>query len=126
MLLSKATTGAEAVTDDAADVLSVTKVPPPTPAPPAWLSAILGAALTGIEDQVVPSEPIKGNAYASKLDTLPDDWAEAVRLFEQSDLMQRILPKELIRNYLMTKKQELKFYADLSEAERIDLYLDTV
>lgn len=90
------------------------------------LSAILGAALTGIEDQVVPSEPIKGNAYASKLDTLPDDWAEAVRLFEQSDLMQRILPKELIRNYLMTKKQELKFYADLSEAERIDLYLDTV
>ena len=40
--------------------------------------------------------------------------------------MERILPKGLIRNYVMTKEQELTYYAELSEAERIDLYLDTV
>lgn len=90
------------------------------------LSVILGAALTGIEDRVVPPQPIKGNAYARNLETLPSDWHEAIRLFEESRLMPRILPKELIRNYLMTKRQELSYYDELSVAERIDLYLDTV
>ena len=90
------------------------------------LSVILGAALIGIEDKVVPPQPIKGNAYARQLDTLPSDWHDAIRLFEESTLMPRMLPKELIRNYLMTKKQELTYYAELSADERIDLYLDTV
>ncbi len=90
------------------------------------LSVILGAALTGIEDKVVPPQPIKGNAYASKLDTLPSDWKDAIRMFEESTLMPRIFPRELIRNYLMTKKQELSYYDELSQAERLDLYLDTV
>ncbi|WP_413718578.1 glutamine synthetase family protein [Silicimonas sp. MF1-12-2] len=90
------------------------------------LAVILGAALVGIEDQVQPPEPIKGNAYAAKLETLPSDWHEAIRMFEESTLMPRILPKELIRNYLMTKRQELSYYDELSESQRIDLYLDTV
>ena len=90
------------------------------------LSVILGAALTGIEDKVVPPAPIKGNAYASKLETLPEEWEEAIRLFEQSQVMPRILPRELIRNYLMTKRQELVYYDELSDTERVDLYLDTV
>lgn len=90
------------------------------------LAAILGAALIGIEDRIAPPAPIKGNAYARDLETLPSDWHEAIRLFEESELMTRILPKDLIRNYLMTKKQELTYYDELSEAERIDLYLDTV
>ncbi|MEQ9040503.1 MAG: glutamine synthetase family protein [Silicimonas sp.] len=90
------------------------------------LAAILGAALIGIEDAAEPPAPIKGNAYARKLETLPSDWHEAIRLFEQSTLMPRIFPQELIRNYLMTKRQELSYYDELSQSERIDLYLDTV
>jgi glutamine synthetase len=90
------------------------------------LSVILGAALTGIEDKVEPPAPIKGNAYASTLETLPEEWEEAIRLFEQSQVMPRILPRELIRNYLMTKRQELVYYDELSDTERVDLYLDTV
>ena len=90
------------------------------------LAVILGAALTGIEDKVVPPHPIKGNAYASNLDSLPSDWSEAIRLFEESRVLPRIFSKELIGNYLLTKRQELTFYDELSEAERIDLYLDTV
>ena len=60
------------------------------------------------------------------------DWAPALEearvidLFAGSNLMERILPKGLIRNYVMTKQQELTYHAELSEAERIDLYLDTV
>ena len=90
------------------------------------LAVILGAALTGIEDAIEPPDPIKGNAYARDLKRLPDDWSTAINLFAKSERMERILPKGLIRNYVMTKEQELTYYAELSEAERIDLYLDTV
>lgn len=90
------------------------------------LAAILGAALCGIEDQVAPPDPVKGNAYAKDLDTLPTDWAEAITLFKSGETMARVLPKELIRNFVMTKEQELTYFSELSDAERIDLYLDTV
>ena len=90
------------------------------------LAVILGAALTGIEDRREPPEPVKGNAYAKGLETLPDDWATAIDLFEKSALMPRILPKDLIRNYVLTKRQELTYYGELTETERVDLYLDTV
>ena len=40
--------------------------------------------------------------------------------------MRRILPAELIRNLLMTKRQERAAWDAMDEAERLDLYLDTV
>ena len=90
------------------------------------LTAILGSALIGIEDRMEPPPPITGNAYAMDLPRLPCDWGEAIRLFEESTLLARILPRDLMRNYLMTKKQERTYFEELSEAERVDLYLDTV
>lgn len=90
------------------------------------LAAVLGAALTGIDDKTIPAHPIKGNAYDSHLETLPTTWAKALELFENSRVMRRILPEELIRNFVLTKKQEMANYEDLSAEERLDLYLDTV
>ena len=90
------------------------------------LAAVLGAAITGIEDKMVPAQPIKGNAYARQLDRIPADWSEAIKRFEDSPIIRRIFSKELIRNYVMTKQQELSGHADLSPEERIELYLDTV
>ncbi len=89
------------------------------------LASVLGAAITGIEDKMVPAQPIKGNAYARQLDRIPADWAEAIMRFEDSPIIRRIFSDELIRNYVMTKRQELNRYADLSPEERIELYLDT-
>ena len=90
------------------------------------LAAVLGAAIQGIDDKTVPPQAIKGNAYARQLETLPSDWATAIDLFGKSDLIPKILPKQLIRNFVMTKRQELTYFAELSPSERIDLYLDTV
>jgi glutamine synthetase len=90
------------------------------------LAAILGAALVGIEDRLDPPAPVTGNAYALDLPQLPRTWEHAIREFEASPLIARILPEELIRNYIMTKRQEMRYYEGLSEAERLDLYLDTV
>ncbi len=90
------------------------------------ITAILGAALVGIEDGMEAPPPVTGNAYEMDLPQLPRNWADAIREFENSPLIARVLPKELIRNYIMTKRQEMQYYDELSKAERIDLYLDTV
>jgi glutamine synthetase len=90
------------------------------------LAAVLGAALVGLEDKMEAPAPITGSAYEEDLPQLPTTWDAAIAAFESSDLLHRILPRQLIRNFLMTKKQEAQYYLELDEAERIDLYLDTV
>jgi glutamine synthetase len=91
------------------------------------LAAILGAALNGIEDGLVPPPPVAGNAYALPgLPQVPRTWAEAIDGFEASARMARIFPQELIRNLVLTKRQELRYLAELSPEERVELYLDTV
>ena len=90
------------------------------------LAAILGAALTGIEDALDPPAPITGNAYASALPQIPGSWEAAIAAFAASEVLPRIFPPEILRNYAATKRQEKIYYDELSEDERIDLYLDTV
>ena len=90
------------------------------------LAAILGAALAGIEDGKAPPDPIKGNAYALDLPQIPGDWPGAVAAFEASDIVARIFSPELIRNMVLTKRQEIRFMQELDPAEQVDIYLDTV
>lgn len=90
------------------------------------LAAILGAALTGIEDGLTPPAPITGNAYALDLPLLPDTWEAAIGIFETSEIMARIFPAEMIRNLVMTKRQELHYMGELTPEEKVEIYLDTV
>jgi glutamine synthetase len=91
------------------------------------LAVILGAALNGIEDGVEPPSPITGNAYAiDGLATIPATWAEAIDAFEGSSVLPRIFSPELIRNLVMTKRQEMHYIAELNPEEQVELYLDTV
>ena len=90
------------------------------------LAAILGAALSGIEDEIEPPPPVTGNAYALDLPQIPSTWEAAIDAFEHSDIVYRFLPKELIRNLVQTKRQELHYIAELSPEEQVELYLDTV
>jgi len=90
------------------------------------LAVVLGAALAGIEDAIDPPAPITGNAYALDLPQTPATWAEAIARFESDPWAKRLLPEGLIQNLLLTKKQELADVSELTDAERMDLYLDTV
>jgi glutamine synthetase len=90
------------------------------------LAAILGAALVGIEDKAIPPEPVNGNAYALDLPQIPSNWPTAVDAFEKSTLLPRIFPEELIRNLVLTKRQEIRFMEELTPAERVEIYLETV
>lgn len=90
------------------------------------LAAILGAALIGIEEGMTPPAPITGNAYALDLPLLPETWQEAIDVFETSPAIKKIFPQELIRNLVMTKRQELRYIDELTPEEKIEIYLDTV
>ncbi|NKX44311.1 glutamine synthetase family protein [Roseicyclus persicicus] len=90
------------------------------------ITAILGAALNGIEDAAEPPPPITGNAYQQALPQLPDSWAAAVDAFATSPEIARIFAPELITNFLATKRQELHYMAGLGPEEQTELYLDIV
>ncbi|MCV2865449.1 glutamine synthetase family protein [Albidovulum sediminicola] len=90
------------------------------------LAAILGAGLLGIEQELTPPPPITGNAYAMDLPLIHDNWADAIDAFEKSTIMPQIFAPELIRNLVMTKRQEMHYMAELTPVEQTEIYLDTV
>lgn len=90
------------------------------------IAAILGAAINGIEDGADPPAPITGNAYAADLPQIPGDWETAIDLFEKDPQIARIFDADLIRNLVLTKRQEFKFMQELSPQEQVEIYLDTV
>ena len=90
------------------------------------LAGVLGAALIGIEDKIAPPPAITGNAYALDLPQIPDTWEAAIAAFEHSAIIRRIFPAELIRNLVLTKRQELHYMNELSPTEQVEVYLDTV
>mgnify|MGYP000044169799 CR=1 FL=1 len=91
------------------------------------LSVVLGAALLGMNDKMVPPAPSSGNIYdLPDLPQLAPDWESAISEFEQSPLMARILPDLMIRNLVMTKRQELAGFAALPAEEHWLSWLDAV
>jgi glutamine synthetase len=90
------------------------------------IAGVLGTALIGIEDGLTPPPPITGNAYGLDLPQTPTTWQDAIDTFARSHRMARIFAPQLIDNLVRTKRQEVHYMAELSEAEVKDLYLDTV
>ena len=90
------------------------------------LAAVLGAAMNGIEDGAEPPAPITGNAYAADLPQIPGDWQTAIDTFEASPEVARIYAPELVRNFILTKRQELHYMQELTPQEQVEIYLDTV
>ncbi|NOD47101.1 MULTISPECIES: glutamine synthetase family protein [unclassified Ruegeria] len=91
------------------------------------LSAVLGAALIGIEDGLQPPAPITGNAYDHPdLPQLMPDWSTAIDRFEADPLIARLFPADLIRYLAMTKRQEIARFENIpSEAHWLS-YLEAV
>ncbi len=89
-------------------------------------AAILGAAITGIEDGMTPPAPVTGNAYEQKLPQLAPDWKTAIDVFETDPLIAKIFCPMLIRNLVMTKRQELRLLSEIPEDEHWKIYLETV
>ncbi|WP_422029295.1 glutamine synthetase family protein [Roseovarius sp.] len=89
-------------------------------------AAILGAAITGVDDALTPPDPITGNAYDQDLPQLAPDWETAIDLFEADPYIARTFPRGLIRNLCMTKRQEVRLMSDIPESQHWKTYLGTV
>ncbi|MHA7850046.1 glutamine synthetase family protein [Roseovarius sp.] len=89
-------------------------------------AAILGAAITGIEEGMTPPAPITGNAYQRDLPTMAPDWETAIDRFATDPMVARILPEQLIANLVMTKRQELRLMRDIPTETQWKTYLETV
>ena len=90
------------------------------------LAAVLGSAINGIEDGIAPPAPITGNAYLADLPQIPGSWQSAIDRFEKDPEIARIFAPELIRNFVLTKRQELVSMQDLTAEEQVEIYLDSV
>jgi len=90
------------------------------------LAGVLGAALIGIEREIVPAEPTGGDAYALDLPRLPADWASAVERFEQGKLVPEIFSPTLCQMLVACKRQEMKVFAERVTDFEFDSYLETV
>lgn len=89
-------------------------------------ATILGAAITGIEDGMTPPAPLTGNAYEQELPQLAADWQTAIDRFETDPIIGRFFSPMMIRNLVMTKRQELRLMSAIAEAEHWKTYLETV
>lgn len=89
-------------------------------------AAVLGAALSGIEDKAEPPAPVSGNAYEVDAPEMHRDWAAAIDDFETSDEIARIFHPEMIRNIVLTKRQEIARFTGIDATKRHALYLESV
>ncbi len=75
------------------------------------LTSILGGALLGIENEMIPTPAIVGDAYRLDLPHLPLDWASAIEAFEDGKHVADVFSAQLQTMLVECKTQELKKFA---------------
>lgn len=84
------------------------------------VSALIAGGLYGIENELELSEPMEGNAYTSGAERLPTTLAEAVELFENSQVARDAFGDDVVEHYLNYARVELKaFNAAVTDWERV-------
>ncbi len=81
-------------------------------------AVLLSAMMDGIEQNLSPGDPIKGDGYSQAGTTLPVYMPDAVRMFSESDFIRSALGPELQRIFTLTKEQEIaEFRKRITELE---------
>ena len=90
------------------------------------IAGILGAALFGISNKLVPGDPISGNAYECDAPVLPGSWISALDEFENGEIIPSFFCRELIDAFSACKKQEMDVFAGHVTDFEHNTYLETV
>lgn len=79
-------------------------------------SAIFGAALIGLQDNLSAPKPVEGNAYeiTSDIAGLHTNWSEAIGALSDP-VLHRIFAPKLLEYLAATKQQELKLLSQMSD-----------
>jgi glutamine synthetase len=90
------------------------------------LAGILAGAIIGIERQITPPDPVRGDAYALKLKGLPPDWASSINAFAAGEIVDATLPHMLRDMLVACKRQEMATFAAQVTDFEYEAYLDMV
>ena len=92
---------------------------------------MLAAGLNGIEEKIIPPNPVEKNIYALsekemrkyKIHHLPESLGHALSFLEESKLMKETLGDHIFENFLHVKKSEWNKYRTQVTPWEIDKYL---
>lgn len=87
-------------------------------------AAVLGGMLYGIENQLSPQAPVTGNVYDSDAPPLPSSWLAAIDAFEQSELVDKLFPPQLVETVKVVKRQEAERFTEQITTFEYNTYLD--
>ena len=94
-------------------------------------AVMLAAGLKGIEDKLIPPDPVEKNIYAlSKKEMekynihhLPESLGHAISFMEESHLLKEVLGEHVYHNFLHVKRSEWENYRTQVTPWEIDKYL---
>ena len=89
------------------------------------LAAVLAGIWHGIENTLLPPDPIEGNAWDQEIDApaLPTTMDEAISVFDKSDVLSSYLTSEFKTLFLATKVQEWNEFAKRVTEFELETYL---
>ncbi|MFM2480639.1 glutamine synthetase family protein [Celerinatantimonas sp. YJH-8] len=81
-------------------------------------AALLASIESGIRQDLMPPDPVSGNAAELPGELLPNTWSQALQLFSESELLSQALGKDFCQVYAATKLAEMqRFDAQVSPLE---------
>jgi glutamine synthetase len=97
-------------------------------------AVMLASGLKGIENKIVPPEPVEKNIYTlSKKDmekynihNLPESLGHAIGLMEKSNLLKQVLGKHIFNNFLYVKRNEWDKYRMQITQWELEKYLPVI
>jgi glutamine synthetase len=94
-------------------------------------AVMLAAGLKGVEEKIMPPEPVEQNIYALSekerkkkgIDELPSNLGHALSYMEKSELIKEVLGKHIFENFLHVKRKEWNDYRAQVTQWEIEKYL---
>ena len=90
------------------------------------MAVVLGSALSGIENKLIPARPVSNNGYSNKAEQLAESWKEAIDCFENDPFIKKIFSNQLIDNLVRTKRQELSKFKKIVSSKHWKYYVAAI
>lgn len=90
------------------------------------VAAVLAGAHYGIVNRIDPGKPITGNAYSQVDSTLPTTWHEALRAFDEAEILPQYLGADFCRVHSKCRWSERRTFHSVVSNLEYEWYLRTV